>query len=296
MTVKVNLIGAGRVGQTFLRLLNNVNSVAVGDVLSRSYSSALRAAASVGAGRAVRRLEDMEPAQLWLIAVPDDQIAAISEKMSRLLLVSRMEPPVAVHFSGFHSSDMLKPLRDKGWFAASCHPVLSFPDPASAVNGFKGTYCGTEGDEPAVAMLGPLLFAIGAHAFPIRADRKALYHAAAVFSNNFTVVLQAIAMEAWAQSGVPLEVAEVLCSSLLGSASTNVLRLGPQAALTGPAARSDQEVMRLQRASVSEWYAEAGEVYDRLSKMAHRLKLTGTTGPEMWSVALCVPTQGARHA
>ncbi len=277
MVVTVNLIGAGRVGQTFLRILKDVEYVKIGNVVSRQYDNAIRAVAFAGQGRAVERLEDMNPAQLWLIAVPDDQIGTVSKEMSQLVAAVQPEQPVAVHFSGFFPSSVMKPLQEKGWMVASCHPVLSFAEPETAAEQLAGTFCGLEGDAGAVALLGPLLTAIGCHPFSIHADGKALYHAAAVFSNNFTVVLQAIAMEAWQQSGVDPDTAKTLCSSLVAVASANVARLGAQQALTGPAARGDREVMSLQKEQIAAWHAEAGEIYGRLSEMAVRLKQTGTT-------------------
>lgn len=277
MAITVNLIGAGRVGQTFLRVLSNLASVVIGDVLSRNPENAVRAVADIGKGRAVKRLEEMNAAQLWLIAVPDDQISVVAEEISRRLSVAQAERPVAVHFSGFLPSNVLEPLKGLGWLIASCHPVLSFADPVSGARQFGGIHCGTEGDPAAIALLDPLLSSMGARTFTLNSESKALYHAGAVFSNNFTVVLQAIALEAWAQSGIDTEVAEALCATLLGSASANVVRLGPQAALTGPAARGDRQVVLLQKEHVAVWHSQAGEIYDVLSEMASRLKQSGTT-------------------
>lgn len=283
MKTKINLIGAGRVGQTLLRVLRNSGSANIGDVLSGHYENAARVVGDTGQGRAVERLEDMKPADLWLIAVPDDQITAVSEEMARHFANARpaegADAPVAVHFSGFLPSTTLNALKDLGWLVASCHPVLSFADPEIAAAQFAGTFCGVEGDGVAVTRLSPLLSAIGGRPFSVHAERKALYHAAAVFSNNFTVVLQALAMEAWAESGVDPNVAGALCSSLLFAASTNVTRLGPQVALTGPAARGDRKVMDLQQTAVAQWSAKAGEVYSLLSDMAYRLKHGDITRP-----------------
>ncbi|MGX5806191.1 Rossmann-like and DUF2520 domain-containing protein [Bradyrhizobium sp. Arg314] len=280
MAATINIIGAGRVGQTLLRVLTNAGSANIGDVLSSRYENAARAVSAVGQGRAVQRLEEMKAAHLWLITVPDDQITIVAEEMARDLPAARhgeeTDAPVAIHFSGILPSTALKPLRDFGWLVASCHPVLSFADSETAAAQFAGTFCGIEGDRLAIARLNPLLLEVGGRPFSLNADHKALYHAAAVFSNNFTVVLQALAMEAWAQSGVDPDIANALCSSLLDVASANVRRLGPQAALTGPAARGDRKTIALQHARVAQWYAKAGEVYSLLSDMAYQLKRNGT--------------------
>ena len=125
----VNIIGAGRVGRTFLRLLDTqVNGVA-----SRSFDSAKVAVAEVGHGRAFP-LADLPAADIWLLTVPDTQIAKTAEGIP-----STVPPALAVHCSGFHAADVMAALRSRGWRLASAHPNLSFADPEEAAASFRGT-------------------------------------------------------------------------------------------------------------------------------------------------------------
>ncbi len=273
--LQVNVIGAGKVAQTLMLLFQGAEGIETQDVYSRSLASA-EAAVRLAGGRAVRGMAEMRAADLWLLTVPDDQIAAAAEQLAQTGAV----PAVAVHCSGFLSSSVLGPLQAKEWEVASCHPVLSFADPVAARDQFAGTYCAVEGDAGAAALVSDIVSRVGGHPFAVNADRKALYHAAAVFSNNFAVVLQAIAADAWAEAGVPAKVAASLGDKLLGGAAANVRGLGPQAALTGPAARGDQDVLRRQQAEVTSWNADAGEVYRVMSDLAARLKMSGTTLPD----------------
>ena len=96
------------------------------------------------------------------------------------------------------STPLIKWRRFRSWDGelASVHPVLTFADPATSVQQFEGTLCGCEGNELALGFVEDLLKEIGAIPFRIRSDSKSLDHAAAVISNNFTVVLQAVAREA----------------------------------------------------------------------------------------------------
>ncbi len=268
MTARVNVIGAGRVGRTLLRLLAGHPAFEVVSVASAHLASAEAAVREAGGGIAVAGVREMQGADLWLLTVPDTRIAAVAAELAKCAQV----PSIAIHCSGFHTADIMAPLRAKGWRLASAHPNLSFADPAVSAARFPGTYVGIEGDVPEV----DALFAtLGAKTFPIPSESKALYHAAAVITNNFTTVLQAVALEAWEAAGVPDAIARELNATLLQSTLENIARLGPAEALTGPAARGDRAVVEAQGRAVAAWHEEAGSLYRLLSTMAERLKTRG---------------------
>lgn len=263
----VNIIGAGRVGRTFLRLLGGQ----VQDIASATRASAEAAVASAGHGH-VTDSDAMRPADIWLLTVPDTEIASAAQALAR----AEVPPAIAIHCSGFHTADIMVPLGAKGWHLASAHPNLSFADPDSAAARFAGTPCGLEGDAEAVTAIEAILTGLGAQPFRIASDRKALYHAAAVFSNNFATVCQAIARAAWKDAGVPDDIAAALNASLLNATAENVIRHGPVDALTGPAARGDKAVVEAQARSVADWNEQAARLYREFSEMAARLKSDGT--------------------
>jgi predicted short-subunit dehydrogenase-like oxidoreductase (DUF2520 family) len=272
----LNVIGCGRVGQTLAALLHQHGVCVVQDLYSRSAASAKQAAAFVGAGRVASALADMRAADVWLLSVPDGQIAQVAAQLAAAQ-GQALKNAVVWHNSGFLSAEVLAPLQDVGAVTASVHPVLSFATPASAVAQFAGTLCGLEGQPEALAVLRPWVAAIGGQGFEIESAKKPLYHAAAVFCSNFTVVLQGVAQEAWRESGVPAELLAPLTQALLQSSVANVSKLGPAEALTGPAARGDTAVVQRQAEVVQAWHPNAGEAYRLLSDMASQLKRTGST-------------------
>jgi len=278
--LKVNLVGSGKVGQTLVSLIQNTGKYEVTDIASLNLEEARAAAAFVQAGRPVRFVQEMRPADIWFITVPDNHIAGVSSEIASLTPTDATSRPVAVHCSGFFASSIMASLSAKNWHVASLHPILTFADPRKAIGQFPGTYCGVEGDEQALAILVQLVEAIGGKTFGIQAEYKALYHAAAVFSNNFTVVLQAVAREAWKKSGVPDSVTEAINANLVNATVENLLAMGPHAAITGPAARGDTAVVDSQMLQVTQWFPEAGELYCRLSILASRLKTNGSVLPE----------------
>lgn len=267
----LNLIGGGRVGKTLGRLWQTQGVLQVQDVLTTSPASAQAAVDFIGAGRPANSVQTLRPADCWLIAVPDRQIAASAQALAR----AGRPPSIAFHASGALAAAELAPLQAAGWQIASAHCILSFATPATAVQQFPGTSCALEGDAAALAALQPLFSAIGAHCFTLPSADKLRYHAGAVFATNFLPVLQATAEALWLNSGVPPELLPQLRTTLLRNAVDNLLALGPAGALTGPAARGDTALVQRQGQAVAAWDAQAGAAYTALSELAARLAREG---------------------
>lgn len=276
----LNLVGAGRVGQTLAHLWHQNRRFAVQDVLTTSMASAQDACAVIGSGRAVAALQAMRRADVWMLAVPDAHIARSAQALADATDAAAATasapsggtpPPVVFHCSGAQSAATLAPLAARGWQVASAHCILSFASVPAALQQFSGTPCALEGDPAACALLHAAFTAIGARCFGVAGEHKLLYHAAAVFATNFLPVLQATAEDLWRTSGMPPELIADLRSTLLRNAVANITTLGPQAALTGPAARGDTAAIARQGAAVSAWDAQTGAAYDALSALALRL-------------------------
>lgn len=275
----INLIGAGRVGRALGRAWHSSGTFCVQDVLTRSMASAGQAAAFIGAGRAVTEMAEMRPADVWMLAVPDSQIAPAAAALAKALAASpesdRAQPaqPVtlAFHCSGALASGELEPLRTLGWQLASAHCLLSFANPDLALQQLAGTPCALEGDPLAVTALEPAFESLGVRCFALAAEHKLLYHAGAVFATNFLPVLQDVAERLWQQSGMPPELAHQMRATLLANAVHNIVALGPKGALTGPAARGDTSLVAAQGAAVAQWDAQAGVAYRSLSELAGQL-------------------------
>jgi predicted short-subunit dehydrogenase-like oxidoreductase (DUF2520 family) len=271
----LNLIGAGRVGQTLAQLWMRNGALQVQDVLTRSISSAQAALDFIAPGapavHAVAHITEMRAADLWLLAVPDAQIGACALALATMSRQRGDAPALAFHCSGARGADLLEPLRDLGWSVASAHPVLSFASPQAAVAQFAGTPCALEGDAATCAALRPLFTAIGGDCFALRSEDKVLYHAAAVLATNFAPVLQALAEDAWRATGMPDPLVLRLRERLLHHALDNIVALGPQRALTGPAARGDHAAIARQADVVADWDPQAAAAYRALSALALRL-------------------------
>jgi predicted short-subunit dehydrogenase-like oxidoreductase (DUF2520 family) len=266
----LNLVGAGRVGQTLARLWQQQGVFAVQDVLTTRLPHAQAACDSMGAGRAVDSMHALRPAAVCMLAVPDAQIAAAAQSLAAALPPDAA-PALAFHCSGAQGHGLLAPLAQRGWQTASAHCILSFASVDAAVAQFAGTACALEGEAAACADLHSAFSAIGAQCFAVATEHKLLYHAAAVFATNFLPVLQSVAEDAWRSSGVPEALIPGLRSMLLHNAVANITTLGPAAALTGPAARGDTAAIARQAQAVTAWDGQAGAAYAALSALALRL-------------------------
>lgn len=265
----LNIIGCGRAASTLARLWRQRGVVEIGAVLTRSHVGALAACDFVGGGRAVAEMAAMGPAGLWLLGVPDREIAAAARRLANCGLV---RPGDGVfHLSGFGASALLAPLGTLGAGIASVHPVLSFAEPERALDQFAGTLCGVEGSADLCARLTDLFAAIGGHCFALDAAHKPLYHAGSVFASNFLVVIMDLARKAYLAAGVAPETADRLLAPLARGALANVIERGARHALTGPAARGDHAVVSAQQRAVTQWSGEAGEAYAALTALAYRL-------------------------
>lgn len=240
------VIGAGKVGQVLARRFHEARQFTVLAVLNRSYASAAKAVAFIGAGQACQTPAELPEADSYLLAVSDDQLTAAALMLPASL---NLHDKVIWHCSGALAARHLASLSSRGALLASCHPVRSFADPTQAYAGFAGTLCACEGEPRALALLLPALQAAGADVFQLDAEHKALYHAAAVMANNYLVSLLDSAALTYQAAGLPAALAKQLTLGLAQQGLQNVQQFGSERALTGPVARADwQTVARHQAA------------------------------------------------
>jgi len=272
----LSIIGCGKVGRTLGRLWHDNRTFSLLDILNRSAASAQEASAFIGAGSVAVSYDGLRNADAYLIAAGDDQIAACC---SALAAAGKLQPgSVVFHCSGALSSLELATASDRGAAVASIHPIRSFAVPQQVAEHFAGTWCGSEGDAAALAILGPAFSAIGARMVTIRREQKTLYHAAAVFASNYQVTLIDVAQQAYVAAGIAPELALQLIAPLLSESAANAFRLGPAAALTGPIARGDMATVARQYQAVQEWQPQVAGLYQQFATLTADLALRKKNG------------------
>jgi len=275
----LNIIGCGKVGKTLGRLWVKAGIFDIGDILNRSVDSAGEAALFIGAGRAVPRVEEMRPADVFFIGTPDIQIRKSCEALAASDVAQNR--CIVFHCSGALPSADLKSAKMSSAFTASVHPVKSFTDPILSVNTIDGTYFGLEGDKQALDVLIPAIEAVGGKPFSIDPEQKTLYHSATVITCNYLTALLEIGIQTFIKAGLNREIAIQVMQPIVRETVENIFQYGPVKALTGPIARGDSTIVEQQIDALSQWQSRYGDLYRILGHVALELsRQKGTISTE----------------
>jgi predicted short-subunit dehydrogenase-like oxidoreductase (DUF2520 family) len=252
----IAIVGAGRVAAALGRVLRE-RGVPVRAIASRDMRHARAAAEFIGGAEAVALTDIPHYAAHVLIAVSDAAIPEVAERLAKAGFVEG----VALHTAGSRGPEALAPLSASGVSTGVLHPLQTFPNPEQGVAALPGTYFAVTGDAAAVAWAGEIVKLIPGHVLAIQPDRWALYHSAAVMASNYQMTLLDAALEILEQAGVARGEGLAALAPIARATLENVLRLGPQEALTGPISRGDTETVRRNLEGLSAVSQETRELY-----------------------------------
>ena len=149
-----------------------------------------------------------------------------------------------MHCSGVLSSEVLKPLADKGARIASLHPLRAFSGQVDT-NAFQDCYCSLEGDAIASQRIQALFSTLGARIFSIQTAKKSQYHAAAVIASNYLVTLAECSQRLFQDADIPAPMARRITQDLLRHSLHNLqAKETNKEALTGPLQRGDMDCIK----------------------------------------------------
>ncbi len=204
----VRIIGLGRAGRSFERALREVGWAVEG----------------LGRGADVRRAAT--GVDLVLICVPDGAVADVAATMSA-------GDAVVAHVAGSLTTDVLEPHPRVG----SIHPLMSLPNAEVGADRLRAScWFALAGTAPVLAAV---VDALGGRSFTVPDEDRAVYHAAACVASNHLVALIGQVERLARSISVPPEAYLNLAWQSLANAET----LGAADALTGPAARGDDETI-----------------------------------------------------
>jgi predicted short-subunit dehydrogenase-like oxidoreductase (DUF2520 family) len=269
--LSVGIVSAGRVGVALGFALERAGHVVV----------ACSAVSHASRERARRRLPDTAilpvhevaaRAELVLLAVPDAELASV---VSGLAATQAVRPKtIVVHTSGANGIGVLAPLTEQGCLPLAVHPAMTFTGSDEDIERLSDSCFGVSAaDDVGYAIGQSLVLEIGGEPFRVREDARTLYHAALAHAGNHIVTVVADAVEALraALSGqellgqplvddAPGGIAERVIGPLTRAAVENTLQRG-QAALTGPVARGDADVVAAHLRALAEVDPQLAQAY-----------------------------------
>jgi predicted short-subunit dehydrogenase-like oxidoreductase (DUF2520 family) len=180
--------------------------------------------------------EAAREAELVIVGVPDDVIETVVASITSD--GGFQEEQWAMHLSGSAGLNVLDAARGVGSRRLGVHPLQTVADVAGAIERIPGSPIAVTADDEEGYHLGERLAddMLG-EPFRLADELRPLYHAAAVFASNYVVATSGVAADLFAAAGLRDPVAAM--GPLQRATLDNIQRLGPEQALTGPAARGD---------------------------------------------------------
>jgi predicted short-subunit dehydrogenase-like oxidoreductase (DUF2520 family) len=256
---RVFIIGPGHVGRGLSRAFRASGVEVVG--LHGKRPSGV--ASSTGA-----LPKELGSANVVIVAVRDQQL---DETIDEVIAASRdgrlARGTVVLHTSAIAEPAGLATLSESGFPGGTFHPLVPFSDPEVGAELLRKGWVGIDGENAARGTSRRLAGHIGARTLDIPAGQKPAYHAAAVISSNFPVVLASIAGHLLHDIGVPDSSAYQAVESLMSGALANMTQTVPDDALTGPIVRGDAETVGKHLRAL-QGHGAASEVYRALSAAA----------------------------
>ncbi|MFL5906193.1 MAG: DUF2520 domain-containing protein [Solirubrobacterales bacterium] len=192
-----------------------------------------------------------------LLCVPDEAIAPLCYR------IAPDAPPLVGHVSGASTLDVVASATEHGAATFSLHPLQTFADGSTPVEGTPAAIAGSTGESLVYGR--SLAEALGMRPFEVPEKSRAAYHAAATIASNLLVALEESAVDLLDRIGVD-DPRELLTPLVLRTAA-NWAERGPEA-LTGPIARGDRETVERHRAALAEAAPELISLYEALAKRA----------------------------
>jgi predicted short-subunit dehydrogenase-like oxidoreductase (DUF2520 family) len=227
---------------------------------------------------------EMAGANVVIVCVRDPQLDETMEEVmaaAKSGLVQR--GTVILHTSAIGEPEGLRALSDAGFPGGTFHPLVPFSDPEVAAELLRKGWIGIDGENAARSTSRRLAGHLGARTLDIPPGKKPAYHAAAVISSNFPVVLASVAGHLMHDIGISDASAYQAVESLMSGALANMKHALPDDALTGPVVRGDADTVGKHLRALK-GQDRALEVYRALSAAAIEIAQRRGTDPKKLAV------------
>ncbi|MCM8569928.1 DUF2520 domain-containing protein [Gramella jeungdoensis] len=222
--IKVIIIGAGNVSSHLYQTFSKAKEVDVVQVYNRNHEHLNFVNEPE---KRTSNLEQLKKADLYLLAVKDEAIRKIAEKIPD-------NKAVFAHCSGSIPLTELSLFENHGVF----YPLQTFSK-NKPVNFKEVPVCLEANSAKNLEFLKKIASAISDNIFEVSSKQRKALHLAAVFVNNFTNHLYALAADYCEKNELPFKILQPLIKETANKIET----LPPFSSQTGPALRNDQKTI-----------------------------------------------------
>ena len=269
------IVGAGRVGCALGRSLRE-KGWKIGAVVTRSKATASKAVRFIGAGQAhAVTVRSLLASRVILVAVPDDEIAGVARDLAGMG-GSELRGEIVLHTSGALDSRALEPVKERGAFVGSMHPLQTFT--GRDVPALEGKIITLEGDARAVRVARQMARSLGGSPVLITGERKVRYHAAAAMAAGHVLAVEEAAAQLLISLGMARRQATQALLGLTRQVLENFERFGPHAAWTGPLSRNDYKTSAAHLRELQDRGEEFSSTYQALNRLAARVLAEDPSG------------------
>ena len=259
MSERVFIIGPGHVGRGLFRAFR-ASGVEVVGLHGKRPSGVTTSTGNIP--------RDAAKANVVMVCVRDPQLDEAIDEVAVATGDGRIaRGSVILHTSAIAEPGGLRALSEAGFPGGTFHPLVPFTDPETSAELLRKAWIGIDGENAAKNASRRLAGHLGARTLEIPPGKKPAYHAAAVISSNFPVVLASVAGHLLHDIGIPDASAYQAVESLMAGALANMKQALPDDALTGPVVRGDAETVAKHLRAL-QGHDSALEVYRSLSTAA----------------------------
>ena len=218
--IKISIIGSGNVAYHLAKIISNTAGLELVQLVVRNLESIKN---WVETSKICTDFDAIENADLYIIAVSDDAIEAVSEKLS-------IKNSLVVHTSGSTAFDVLNSNHRRGVF----YPLQTFSKNKKI--DFKSVpICLETEQESDYVLLENVAKAISDQVYKIDFTQRKALHVSAVFVCNFVNHLYKIGSDICIENKIPFDI----LLPLIKETASKIEILSPAEAQTGPAKRED---------------------------------------------------------
>ena len=261
--MEIAIVGAGRAGTAVAVLWQRAGHHIV--AVSGREATVGRAREHLPGVPVLDALEAAHDAELVVLGVPDDLIAATADELARGEAIA--DGTWVAHLSGATPLSALDAAHDAGGRRLGMHPLQTFPDVEPAIERIPGcTVAVGADDDEGLFVAERLAEDLGSRPFRLPEEHRAIYHAAAVFASNYLVSATGVAEQLLIAAGVPDPIGALV--PLQQATVANLARTGPAGALTGPAVRGDVGTIVRNLEALAETAPWAVDAYVEMARVA----------------------------